>query len=413
MSWARVIWFWLRSRTARQALDQLRTVRRLIRLQRDRLAPEALVELHQARLELIACWLAAADLEELRRQMSNLRATAGRYLVNPSERRSYEVFDILLVAFVVVMAIRTFLGQPMTIPSGSMQPTLHGITTENLLRQPGATIPGPFRRLVDRWIFGRTYYHVVAKAEGRVTRIEPPEPIISWPPFLRHWQKQRFQIGNTWHTIWLPPRELQNPYGLNPARLLFVLAGVDRARVYRPGEDVIKLAVIAGDHILVDRLTYNFRHPKRGEMVVFNTHGISGIHEATFYIKRLVALPGERVRIGDDRHLIINGRRLDANTPHFENVYGFDGPPRENSYSGHVNDLVAQLHFIRRGTLAPLFPTGNAEYQVRPGHYMVMGDNTMESFDSRRWGDFDESLIIGRYWAIYWPISDRIGWTVD
>ena len=43
-----------------------------------------------------------------------------------------------------------------------------------------------------------------------------------------------------------------------------------------------------------------------------------------FCIKRLVALGDEQVRIGDDRHLIINGNRLDAATPHFENVCNFD-----------------------------------------------------------------------------------------
>ena len=51
-----------------------------------------------------------------------------------------------------------------------------------------------------------------------------------------------------------------------------------------------------------------------------------------FYIKRLVALPSlKKVQIGNDRHLRINGQRLDASTPHFENVYGFNPstPPRK------------------------------------------------------------------------------------
>ena len=95
----------------------------------------------------------------------------------------------------------------------------------------------------------------------------------------------------------------------------------------------------------MDRLTYNFHKPGRGEIVVFQTKGIQHpmMPQDQFYIKRLVALAGDRVQIGDDRHLAINGRRLDASTPHFENVYSFDPrqPPRESEYSGHLNGTTA------------------------------------------------------------------------
>ena len=101
----------------------------------------------------------------------------------------------------------------------------------------------------------------------------------------------------------------------------------------------MKLRVNAGDHLFVDRITYNFRPPKRGEIIVFETKGIDSLPQDQFYIKRMVAMGGERVQIGDDRHLIINGKRLDASTPHFENVYSFNPkePPRDSHYSGHVN----------------------------------------------------------------------------
>jgi len=85
----------------------------------------------------------------------------------------------------------------------------------------------------------------------------------------------------------------------------------------------VKFRIQAGDHLFVDRLTFNFRKPERGEIAVFETKGIQNERMAQdqFYIKRLVALPGEHVQIGNDRHLRINGQRLDASTPHFENVY--------------------------------------------------------------------------------------------
>jgi signal peptidase I len=413
VSWARLIWYWLTSRTARAGLVRLRTVRRLLRQQRDLLEPAALAELIAARQAFARVWLDRAEPAVLRRQMDRLAEKTGRFVQDPSARWGYETLDLLLVAFVVILAIRTFFVQPMSIPSGSMQPTLYGITTEDLRGRSDGGRPRLLRRVVDRWVFGRSYCHVVARARGRITRIEPPEPIFKWPAFLRSWRKQRFQIGATWHTIWFMPAELPNPLGLNPDRLLFVLAGVDAAHEFQPGEEVINLAVNAGDHLLVDRLTFNFRQPQRGEIVVFDTHGIPGVHESAVYIKRLVGLPEERLRIGDDRHVVVNGRRLDADTPHFANVYNFSGPPRENYYSGHVNDRVAQRNGIKRGTLAPLFATGRTEFQVRPGHFLVLGDNTLNSFDGRRWGDFAQELVLGRCLLVYWPLSDRLGWTSD
>src|SRR5206468_3277400 len=141
-----------------------------------------------------------------------------------------------------------------------------------------------------------------------------------------------------------------------------------------------KLKVVNGDHLFVDRFTYNFRRPTRGEIIVFETKGIEGLPPDQFYIKRLVALGGEHVRIGNDRHLIIDDKRLDASTPHFDKVYSFVGPPLESHYSGHVNELVAKQN--RRPGLSRLFFDESSEFVVGSGHYMVMGDNTMNSYDS-------------------------------
>ena len=116
----------------------------------------------------------------------------------------------------------------------------------------------------------------------------------------------------------------------------------------------------------VDRFSYNFRRPKRGEIIVFETKGINGLSQDQFYIKRLVGLPEEEVRIGNDRHLVINGERLDADSPHFANVYGFDpsSPPRDSQFSGHVNGEVARLNRLPY-SVAQQFPNEDATFHHR------------------------------------------------
>lgn len=406
MRLSRNILRWFGSRATRKALAEQRISRRLINYFRDVLPEEAIAQIQEASRNLAARWQDRAGEASVREATEHLRSTTERWVIDPARNRVRELVDICLVALVAVLGIRSFFVQPMAIPTGSMQPTLYGVTVDDLRDAGPDAIPSWPQRLVDRWVSGRTYIEIAARSEGLISEIQKPEPIF---PLLPQWSRQRFKIGTEWHTVWLPPSDLPNPYGLDPAKLLFAYAGADGNHVFKFGEPVIRLAVNSGDHILVDRLTYHFRRPERGEIVVFRTAGIAGIQEATYYIKRLVGLGGDRVRIGDDRHLIVNGDRLDSQTPHFEQVYTFVGPPRENQYSGHVNDRVAQLLRIKPRSLAPNFPSGRAEFIVRPEHLLVMGDNTLSSLDGRRWGDFPQERLVGRLWFVHWPIGERFG----
>ena len=262
--------------------------------------------------------------------------------------------------------------------------------------QKSLVIPTDWQRIKE-FFEGNSYIHLVAEADGQVEGIEPPVGI----KILNFWQDLTF-AGHT-HRIWFPP-------DFGEADLAH-RAGIFRDRTFHKGDDIVKIKVSAGDHLFVDRLMYNFRRPERGEIVVFATVGTQIQQQDQFYIKRLTVLPGERVSIGNDRHMRINGERLDAGTPHFENVYGFNPnqPPRESQYSGHVNGTVAQQYNLYPN-LAPNFSDEETIFTNGPDSYMVFGDNTCNSSDSRTWGTFPAQNIIGKSFFVYWPLTSRFGW---
>jgi hypothetical protein len=93
------------------------------------------------------------------------------------------------------------------------------------------------------------------------------------------------------------------------------------------------------------------------------------------------------------------------------NIYSFDTnqPPRENQYSGHVNGTVAQQTPGLYPGLAPLFPNEQTVFSNGPDSYMVFGDNTCNSADSRTWGTLPARNVIGKAFFVYWPLTSRFG----
>ncbi len=372
-----------------------RHVKKILGAQRDLMPPHAAQAVTAAVAEVRAAINARADRRQIKAHMAHLEAAANKWLKPYPHGALRDNIEVLLVAVAVALGIRTFFLQPFKIPTGSMQPTLYGITSQNLKGRPEVEIPDGLTRFADACVRGVFYHHLKAEVDGELLDIGPLQHVIKF--INKQELVMRYRNGpNEYvksHTLWFSPDD-----GLEQR------AGLARHQTFRQGEDIIRMREIAGDHLFVDRLTYNFRPPRRGEIIVFETRGIDSLPQDQFYIKRLVATGGEHVRIGNDRHLVINGDRLDAATPHFENVYTFNTEPRDSQYSGHVNGQNGH------GYLAPLFPNENQEYVVKPSHNMAMGDNTMNSLDSRTWGDFPSQNVIGKSFFVYWPISSRFGW---
>ena len=384
---------WFTSKTVRQATAMRKHVQKLLNHQRDILSPQAVDAVTAAIASVERATQENPGKDAITKEMENLETVANKWLKPYPQAALRENIEVLLVALGVAMGIRTFFLQPFKIPTGSMQPTLYGVTSTNLLQYPEMQIPTGLQRIKE-WFEGISYVHIVASTDGDLEGVDRPVR------FLIFNLKQTLWIAGKPHTIWFPP-----DYG---SASLEMRAGLHR-QTYKRGDDVVKLQVSAGDHLFVDRLSYNFRLPQRGEIVVFETKGIpedmrvrAGIPGDQFYIKRLVGLGGEHIEIGKDRHLIINGKKLDASTPHFEEVYGFGpkDPPRDSCYSGHVFNTF----------LAPFFEANPQGVNIPKNSYMVMGDNTMNSLDSRAWGYFPSEYVIGKSFFVYWPLTHRFGW---
>ncbi|MDJ0879887.1 MAG: signal peptidase I [Halieaceae bacterium] len=153
-----------------------------------------------------------------------------------------------------------------------------------------------------------------------------------------------------------------------------------------------------GDYILVNKFTYGIRlpvirtkvldmnAPQRGDvMVFFPPH-----KNDTYYIKRVIGLPGDRIRY-IDKKLYINGEQAPQ-----ELLAQFPpGRPRFRLKREELGDVAHQLQVdsLRR--------QDDFSVVVEPGHYFMMGDNRDNSQDSRSWGQVPERDIVGRAFAIW------------
>src|SRR5438105_7565319 len=111
--------------------------------------------------------------------MNNLENVANRWLKSYPHASIRDNVEVFLVAMAVAMAIRTFFLQPFKIPTGSMQPTLYGITQDNLIEHPEVQFPNFIAQFCGFWFNGVQYKEVVAKADGSIdSRDENPQRFL-------------------------------------------------------------------------------------------------------------------------------------------------------------------------------------------------------------------------------------------
>ena len=178
-------------------------------------------------------------------------------------------------------------------------------------------------------------------------------------------------------------------------------------QAYKIPSQSMEPTLLVGDHLLVNKFIFGgtgawyekflpYRPVRRGDIIVFKFPYDDHPH----YVKRVIGLPGDRIRILNQR-VFINGSQLSepyvVRDPSQQDDFGDNFPPARDDFP--------------RRNLRPEWAdqimdhVRNAALIVPPDRYVVMGDNRDRSSDSRYWGFVDRGAIVGRPMLIYWSVE--------
>ena len=146
----------------------------------------------------------------------------------------------------------------------------------------------------------------------------------------------------------------------------------------------MQTTLLENNRVLVNKLSYRLHDVYRGDVVVFDritTNG--GVVAHDDLIKRVIAVGGDTLAI-QQCNVIVNGKKIEE--------------PYLDAESGANPNLVDRCRVVDL-----------EEQSIPAGKIFVMGDNRAESFDSRSFGPIDVDLVVGRAFAIVWPLSKLSG----
>lgn len=311
-----------------------------------------------------------------------------------------EMVESFFVLIVVFLGIRTYFVQPFRIPTNSMWPSLNGIVVHPVEEKPA--LP---QRLWDKVTLGSSYVDATADTEKRIVEMKEKRKWLLFTETEIH-----FDDGSMLAVPSAPGAVIQ--YLRQQGKVAPSLAGGFIYLPYRKGETIMRARIDAGDMVLVNRMAYHFRRPERGETFVFDTRGINttGSNSAlrdqssgTHYIKRLCALPGDHVRI-EEPNVLINGKVCaDRGMRRVEE--------RQEPYSktGYValDARRSPMAYITTGNEVTLSAGSRRAPWLR--EYLALGDNTLNSLDSRYWGPVRQFNVLGPASFTLWPFSRHWG----
>ena len=298
-------------------------------------------------------------------------------------------FETVLVAVGLAFGIRALFIQPFKIPTGSMQPTLYGV---HYIPREDKLPSNRLQRFFSFLNYSCRNMDVVAAENGYLGRDIETAP--SYPMF----PNTSFSIGNTKYVV---PGDRERT--IRTLQEEVITAQGRDSLYFRKGETLLHGSLSLGDHLFVNRTSLCFREPRRGDVMVFTTDGLTMPDGRSFggryYIKRLVGLPGDELLIRDHKLYVrekdSDGFRLldEKDDPGFARVHSCKG-----YYRGYAN-MPGSLYL----------KDGNDSFTVPDGHYFMLGDNSENSLDSRYWGTVPRRNLVGTACFVWWPFSRRWG----
>ena len=389
---------WFTPTWRRQGYEMAQAIRRYVNMRRHCLSPDEL-EICEARLTELRAALLRWDREETIRitKRSDLQCA-----VMPGFSRGavVEMVESFFIIMVVFLGIRTYYAQPFRIPTGSMQPSLNGIIVKHVDK-----IPALPQRLLDKVMTGASYVEAVADHPKRIVSIaERSKWILFTETVLTFDDSSTVVVPSARGTVM--------QYLKDRGKAVESVMGIHMG-TYQAGELIIRARVDAGDMVVVNRLAYHFRKPKRGETFVFDTRGINTSmtsagaarlaeqSNATHYIKRLCGLPGDTLFV-QSPYLLVNGKPAGEST--ISRVAAGQPPFNREGYQQLSSSLQPGAWLT---DLSPMSLRNPASPILR--EYAAFGDNTTNSLDSRYWGPVRQFNLVGPAAFTLWPFTEHWG----
>lgn len=332
--------------------------------------------------------------------------------------------DVVVVAGILALSVRSFFFQPFQIPTNSMYPSFYGMTPR--VYAQGEEAPSFGKKLARLVTKKASNYELLAPEGGEVlvklnsrgkgeifdAQVRPSKWLFVLPSQEKAYT---FSVNGREFELALPA-DFSLDSVMRAAYPLGEKADTDaeymgqisrRGKIvergdgyflslgnFEKGARILNFDILGGDMLFVDRFTYNFRRPKIGEPIVFRTgmcDGLTalngGVPDDKYYIKRLVGEGSDTLRV-EGSTLIRNGAPIEG-SPAFE-----ANAERAGEYSGYKAEGA-----LKNGRTAT----------VPEGSYYAMGDNSANSLDSRYWGGVPEKAVVGRALVIFYPFTERWG----
>jgi signal peptidase I len=367
--------FFLTPRYRKEAKLVLRAARKLVRYRKDILPEAQLVALREGCTRLSVA-LRLRKKEDIVGTTQKLHSLFDEAAPAPPLAGLRENTEVILVALVIALGVRAYFLQPFKIPTGSMQPTLYGVTGTPTVEP----LPNLLVRVVDFVLRGRTWIDVTAEQDDTVIGLREVSR-------FHFFTSTEIVTRGRAYSVPAPANVVRDDFKIYPGRTL------------RAGEPIVRGHADSGDQLFVDKVSYNFVRPKDGDVFVFKTTGIRRIvvppgMGSQYYIKRLAGLGGQTLRI-DPPNLVIDGKVPEL--PVFRRVMAC-----RDGYNGYANTSGG-------GAAFPILGSPSDEYRVPEANYFALGDNSYHSSDSRYFGPVPEKNVVGRGLVVYWPFLGRWG----